>query len=224
VTEAEWLGANSAHSMLAHLGEAPDPRKLRLFACACLGRWEVFFPDPSCRAVLQLGERYAQRRASRQQLVQARNKAVELEQHVRAAWIAEPTRMPALHVLHAVVAVTAHNALTAAIETISALQQAAKVYGGGGGERGTQAELLREVFGNPFRGVAIDPAWLRWNGSTVARLSRDIAESGRFEDLPVLADALEEAGCQDEALLRHCRSGVWHAPGCWVLDVLLGEA
>src|SRR5262245_32612521 len=73
VTEAEWLGSTSAHPMLAHLAEAPDPRKLRLFACACLWRWQAFFPDPSCWALVELSERYAQRRASRQQLVGARN-------------------------------------------------------------------------------------------------------------------------------------------------------
>jgi hypothetical protein len=56
----------------------------------------------------------------------------------------------------------------------------------------------------------------------VAQVARAIYDGRRFADLPVLADALEESGCTDEAILRHCRSGGEHARGCWVLDALLG--
>jgi hypothetical protein len=88
-------------------------------------------------------------------------------------------------------------------------------------ERQVQADLLREVFGNPFRPVAIDPAWLRWNDGTVPRLARVIYDEGIFETLPVLADALEDAGCIDVALLQHCRSGATHVRGCWAVDAIL---
>jgi hypothetical protein len=57
----------------------------------------------------------------------------------------------------------------------------------------------------------------------VPRLARGLYEEGRFADLPVLADALEEAGCADERLLGHCRSGGAHVRGCWVLDLLLDK-
>jgi hypothetical protein len=224
VTEADWMGGTEPLPLLRTLGEGPDPRKLRLFACACVRRWQTLFPDPSCRAVLQLSERFAERRASRQHLAQAHNLAVEIERRVRDAWIAQPTHMPAVQVVHALLATTARSAMTAAIETVTAVGQAAVLSGRGERERTALADLVREVFGNPFRSPAFAPDWLRWNGGTVVRLARDIVASRNFADLPVLADALEEAGCADGAVLHHCRSPREHALGCWVLDALLGEA
>jgi hypothetical protein len=85
--------------------------------------------------------------------------------------------------------------------------------------------LLREFFGNPLRPApAIDPAWLSWDHGLVARLARAIYDGHRFGELPVLADALEEAGCADEALLAHLRGPGPHARGCWALDLLLGKS
>jgi hypothetical protein len=90
-------------------------------------------------------------------------------------------------------------------------------------ERHVQADLVREIFGNPFRPAAIDPGWLRWNDGTVPRLARVIYEERDFETLPVLADALEDAGCTEVALLQHCRSGAAHVRGCWAVDAILGK-
>ena len=64
---------------------------------------------------------------------------------------------------------------------------------------------------------------LRWNGGTLTGLARTIYEGRRFAELPILADALEDAGCDDDDLLAHCRGGGEHVRGCWVLDHLLGK-
>jgi hypothetical protein len=90
-------------------------------------------------------------------------------------------------------------------------------------ELSLQADLARCIFGNPFRPVAVDGAWARWNGGTVARLARAIYDGRAFDRLPMLADALEEAGCAERAILGHCRSGGPHARGCRVVDALLGK-
>src|SRR5262249_2368797 len=87
---------------------------------------------------------------------------------------------------------------------------------------GWQAELLREVFGNPYRHVPVDPLWLCQGEGCVAELARVLYEEERFEDLPILGDALEEAGCTDGALLDHCRRPDGHVRGCWALDTVLG--
>jgi len=84
------------------------------------------------------------------------------------------------------------------------------------------APLLRCVF-NPFRPVVLDPAWLAWNGGAVRKMAQAIYEKRRFADLPILADALEEAGCTDAAILAHCRGGGEHVRGCWVVDLLTGR-
>ena len=70
--------------------------------------------------------------------------------------------------------------------------------------------------------VPVDPSWPSWHGGVIARLAQGIEESRRFEDWPVLADALEEAGCSDGDVLEHLRSGSPHVHGCWILDLLLG--
>jgi hypothetical protein len=69
--------------------------------------------------------------------------------------------------------------------------------------------------------VRIDPAWLRWNGGVVRNLARAIHEERAFDRLPILADALEEAGCTDLDILAHCRELGQHGHGCWVVDRLL---
>jgi hypothetical protein len=84
-------------------------------------------------------------------------------------------------------------------------------------------ELIRDIFGAPGRTVPINPAWLAWNNGTGRRLAELIYEEKRFDHLPVLADALEEAGCGEAALLRHCREPGGHVRGCWAVDALLGK-
>jgi hypothetical protein len=78
--------------------------------------------------------------------------------------------------------------------------------------------LLRELF-NPFH-IGVDAAW---QTTTVVRLAQAIYDGATFEHLPILADALEEAGCTDAAVLRHCRGPGPHVRGCWVVDRLLGK-
>jgi hypothetical protein len=90
-------------------------------------------------------------------------------------------------------------------------------------ELSIQADLLRDIFGNPFRRVTVQPSWVQWKDGTVLHLARSIYEDRRFEDLPILADALEEAGCTDLDILGHCRSGGDHVRGCWVVDLVLGK-
>jgi hypothetical protein len=90
-------------------------------------------------------------------------------------------------------------------------------------EHRVQADLLRDIFGNPFRAVLVAPAWLSWNGETVLRLAESIYQERAFERLPILADALEDAGCTDSAILEHCRGPEPHVRGCWAIDLLLGK-
>lgn len=86
-----------------------------------------------------------------------------------------------------------------------------------------QSELLREIVENPFRSVTLDSTWL----SGEARIARQLAQAayreGTFEALPVIADALEDAGCTEAAILDHCRGPNRHVRGCWVIDLLLGK-
>jgi hypothetical protein len=90
--------------------------------------------------------------------------------------------------------------------------------------RSTQANLLRCIFANPFRPLSsADPAWLSWNNGTVVRIAQGIYEDRDFDRLPILADALEDAGCTAPDILEHCRAPGEHARGCWLVDLLLGK-
>jgi hypothetical protein len=70
--------------------------------------------------------------------------------------------------------------------------------------------------------VSVEPAWLAWGDRLIPRLARAIYDERAFDRLPYLADALEEAGCADAALLAHCRRPGEHLRGCWALDLFVG--
>jgi hypothetical protein len=86
-----------------------------------------------------------------------------------------------------------------------------------------QCTLLRCIFGNPFRSVAIDPGILTWDDRSIPKLAHGIYDDHAFDRLPILADALEEVGCADADLLNHCRQLGEHSLGCWVVDLLLAK-
>jgi len=84
-----------------------------------------------------------------------------------------------------------------------------------------QADLVRDLFGNPFRPVKFDP---RWRTSDAVALADAMYRSRDFGPMPVLADALEEAGCTNADVLAHCRGDGPHVRGCWVVDLVLGKS
>jgi hypothetical protein len=86
-----------------------------------------------------------------------------------------------------------------------------------------QVSILKDIL-NPFRSApSLAPAILTWDGGTVPKLAAAIYDERAFDRLPVLADALEDAGCTDAGILGHCRSGGGHVRGCWVVDLVLGK-
>lgn len=83
-----------------------------------------------------------------------------------------------------------------------------------------ETDILRDVFGNPLRPVIINPASIT---SNVRQLAELIYADRAFDRLPLLADALEEVGCDNADILAHCRGPGPHVRGCWVVDLLLGK-
>ncbi|HJZ56976.1 MAG TPA: hypothetical protein VKE74_18550 [Gemmataceae bacterium] len=80
--------------------------------------------------------------------------------------------------------------------------------------------VIRDIFGNPFCPVTVEPSWLT---STVVALAEGIDADRAFDRLPILADALQDAGCENADILDHCRSDGPHVRGCWVVDLMLGK-
>ena len=89
------------------------------------------------------------------------------------------------------------------------------------GERVGQTARLHDIFGNPFRPIIFSPSW---RTSTAIAIAAQMYESRNFGAMPILADALQDAGCDDEDVLSHCREPREHVRGCWVVDLLLGKS
>jgi hypothetical protein len=86
---------------------------------------------------------------------------------------------------------------------------------------GNGCTVIRDVIGNPFSPVTVEPGWLT---PTVTELARGIYEGRAFDRLPILADALQDAGCDHADVLGHCRGSGPHVRGCWVVDLVLGKS
>jgi hypothetical protein len=248
MTEADWLACTNPKLMLEFLrssGTATD-RKLRLFACACCRRIFPLLDDkPTSRKTIEFAERFADGLATQNELrgrtwgkagranhvvlcsafdaaqTSAEYGAGKVAQVVAAEDIAIATRWRAAFdeaLLRRGDRLTEALAAADAAVSDTAVWLTARETARNQESR-CQSDLLRCIVGNPFR---IAPSVLTWNDGTVVRLATSIYKDRRFADMPVLGDALEEAGCQDQVMLAHCREqGAVHVRGCWVIDLLL---
>jgi hypothetical protein len=212
MTEAEWLACIEPGPMLDYLRREVSPRKLRLLTCACCRRlWDSL--SEAARQSVEVAERFADRQASARELKAAQGPYYSAFRPDNSAnFAARPSQSFRRYVR----AVFLHARRS--VGQMASDRQAAEA-----SEVVAQVELIREVFGNPFRPVTIHPVWLGWNGGTVRKIAQGIYEERAFDRLPVLADALEEAGCTDADVLAHCRSPKPHARGCWLVDALLAK-
>ncbi|HEX4606650.1 MAG TPA: hypothetical protein VH092_00435 [Urbifossiella sp.] len=196
MTEARWLTATDPTGMLKFLKGSASDRKLRLFAVvSCRTAWSNF-PNEACRRAVLVAESFADGLADESELQTAREEALQTAELISEQNIEGCGRA------------WARVAAEAAWVPVLVPQL-----------RGS-APFLRDVFGNPFRPVAFNPAW---RTSNVLALAEGIYQERAFGRMPVLADALEDAGCVNEDILSHCRSDGPHVRGCWVVDLLLGK-
>jgi hypothetical protein len=227
VTEAEWLACAEPRALLEFVrGRLGSGRKLRLFLCACARRLWPLLKDVRGRQAVEVAERYADGLVKLKRLHRACRNA---EAAVRALAAYGPGEAPAycaVRVAH--YAAARHWDFNGIV--LGCLYYAARAYAGHlpgnpvpAAELAALAALVRELFGNPFSPTAADPAWLGWDGDTVPRLARAIYAESAFDRLPVLADALEEAGCADAEILGHLRGSGPHVRGCWAVDLLLAK-
>jgi hypothetical protein len=212
MTNSSWEHA-SLQQVLRQLRGRLSPRQARLAACALVRRLPPATRGSSGEAI-ELAERFADRKATAHELANARFGGRFQPGHAAWAVCWSPAEDPWPMLERALAWVTGFLGGSAQLADFRHATDR--------GEEKAQADLLREVAGDPSRPVVIDPAWTAWNDGTVARLARSIYEERAFEQMPILGDALEEAGCADGAVLEHCRAAGGHVRGCWVLDRVLG--
>jgi hypothetical protein len=228
MTEAKWL-TESRHSQsmvweLRSMGKVSrtkaGKRKLRLFACGCCRLvWELL-TDPRLQEAVEVAERFAEGSATKDELQAAFQSILEL---TSGGYNPDDPGVQARTAAHMALSATASTAMTCAFDMTALPVPLAGYSVGGTSSEATLCTFLRCVFGNPFRPMSVDRSWLNWNDGTIPRIAQIIYNERRFHDLPVLADALEEAGCTILDILSHCRQPGAHVRGCWVLDLVLGK-
>ncbi|WP_439631302.1 hypothetical protein [Gemmata sp.] len=230
MTEAEWLACGEPQRLVGSRRSRITDRKARLYACACCrSMWHLLTDERSRRAV-ETAERFADDQADGNELTNAAVSAREARQAALQASNAgrEPLGETFTHAAWAAW-VTAHEVL-AATDALPAFLSACSLasrrpaagLGGRAQFKSMCADIFRDIFGNPFRPVTFDPAW---RTSTAVAIARGMYESRNFDAMPILADALQDAGCEDEAVLTHCReASLAHVRGCWVADLVLGKS
>jgi hypothetical protein len=228
MTESEWLTSADPAPLLRYLRESgASERKLRLFAVACCQRiWHLLNAEAS-QHVVQVAERYADAATTGDELHLAYAAAPERASYFppsSADTANDAARATALRSASAaafIVSATVARAVVFTLRDSKASPESARE--GHVKERTAQKRILLEVFGNPFRPTVIDPLWQVWNDWTVRRIAQSIYDERAFDRMPILADALEDAGCDEADILSHCRGERLHVRGCHVLDALLGK-
>jgi hypothetical protein len=209
MTEAEWLHCTDPPPMLEFLRGKGSDRKGCLVGCALWRAEYGHLPNERVRKIVEVAEQIANGMASRKRLRKliASLKDTSAEQ-AAADWACG---------LHAAIRVAGVWTETAAIyrtDWVNRLDKRSPALCG----------LFRDIFGPLlFRPVVVDSSWLEWNNCTVVNLAQDIYIERTFDLFPLLADALEEAGCLDLDILAHCRQPGVHVRGCWVVDRLLAK-
>jgi hypothetical protein len=223
VTEAEWLASESPEALLGRCWGGASARKKRLFGCACCYRLWDRLPDPRCRTAVRVAERFADGASPADALATARHAAMS----IIGRYAHVERRNPHIddeRELYSGTAACSNVASDDPDHSRWAWKDVAETLLEAGSrwhvELAATCVLLRCVFGNPFRPATLDPAWLT---SDVLLLARGIYEEKAFDRMPILADALQDAGCDSEEVLTHCRGPGPHARGCWVVDLVLGK-
>jgi hypothetical protein len=241
MTEAEWAASTNPTPMLEFIAGRASGRKLRLIGCAfCRHIWDRL-PDPATRGAVELAESFADGLVTADVLGEvyraADSAADDPERPGGVFKIGLPLNAASL----ALPEVNAEFLSQIArcfrddgdeysyslnfdsgdvrmdefqVKAWEELKEATRLHGK------RQAGTIRCILGNPFRSVALHPPWLT---STVTGLADAIYADRAFDRLPILADALQDAGCEDADVLNHCREPAAHARGCWVVDLLLGR-
>jgi hypothetical protein len=219
MTEGEWLTCTDVLALLAEPtahGEKAK-RRLRLFSIACCRRLSRWIVNPRLLKCLEASERYADGK---------------LKDSGLDHWTAEANKSwqaaekSAKRIRNKAAVIRAHHAIayTCLTDRYEAYGSAARIILGAEKEFGKPfveemrslfPRLFRDVFPNPYRPIRFDPAW---RTATVARVAGAIYADQGWDEMPILADALEEAGCSEGKVLAHCREPGTLVRGCWVVD------
>jgi hypothetical protein len=218
MTEQQWLASDDLYIMLWFLKGKDSDRKMRLFATSCCRRVWRRLTDQRSRNAIETAERYIEGEVNDLERETSRRDA-------KAAMLAvtDLQEDPAWALRGELIALTLAERVTASLLMWLFNENAQKQNPTGeNNQKKVQADLLRDLFGPLlFRRISFKRAWRTAN---VASLAQSIYTDRAFDRLPILADALEDAGCDNADILNHCRQPGEHVRGCWVVDLVLGKS
>jgi hypothetical protein len=227
--EATWLACTDPEHLAVFCENCRNERKMRLFLCACCHRlWHILTRE-EVRQAIAIAEQYADGLVDQNHVRTAR-------QTIYKARAMAPLNSRWEKALSLAAAATRDNVCWEGVgNVLSSLLEEAKVQADVVGEslvpRCEQGKaiverenrwlcsVIRDLW-TPFGWPQIRADWLRWNDGSIPKMAQTIYDERAFDQLPILADALEDAGCTDPAILNHCRQPGTHVLGCWLLDVL----
>jgi hypothetical protein len=236
MTEADWLACENPLTALTFIAARVPDRKLRLFLCASCARlldgapphrrlFRGYYPGSfqKLERALSVVEQFAGGFVGSDALAGARRDAEDsvyvpssIDYGGESGLDYESAAVVAAAVEHPV----PEDVITASWRAIDS--QSARTHEGEGSRRPEnarwQAMIFRDVLGNPFRRIIFSSAW---QTETVLSLAQQIYASRHFDRMPILADALEDAGCTNVDVLQHCRQPGEHVRGCWAVDLIL---
>jgi hypothetical protein len=200
MTEEEWLACTDPMRMLSFLNQRLTDRKMRLFAVACCHRIWHLLTDERSRQAVETAEQYADGRAT--------------DHELQDAW----------HLAFQEVCISPGHWDNASLMAAKAARRPTVWFDTSALPSFEQATVLHDLFGPfPFRPLSVERSLLDWSAQTIPKLAQQFYEEKNWQDMPILADALEGAGCDNTDILGHCRRPGPHVRGCWVLDLILGK-
>jgi hypothetical protein len=219
MTEEEWFVVHERELRLA-IGKW-SARRQRLLAVAACRAFGKSIDYPAAHAALEAAEHFADTGKSKAALRRARQSMVALRDELfnnrpRGAPLIDGGVELALFVIQVAASENAvGGTVPQALDTLVILE-------------GISDHIARQRLYPAYREIAgpmVTPTFSRsWRTSTVLSLAQQMYESRDFGAMPILADALQDAGCDNEDILNHCRdTNATHVRGCWVIDGVLGK-
>jgi hypothetical protein len=244
MTEAEWLTSVDVPSMISAIRNQVSSRKPRLYACGCCRIIWDSLPCDASREAVEASERLADGTISLEEFEQFAMAAATAHWGGQAPEGDRFTGLGSFASDYAAASLNDSWQLWLVSDYVAQFLEGKQLESEGFGEDGLEGwadacsesgrpmgwtskdvykdprHFLRDIFGNPFRPMTLDPAW---QTSNVVSLAQAICDERAFDRMPILADALEDAGCTHRDILEHCRQPGEHVRGCWVVDLLLGK-
>jgi hypothetical protein len=218
MTEAEWLAATDHRQLIAAVERQrmASERKRTLLACACVYRIWLLFHHKQSRLVAELREQIADG-----SLAPVLKESASLDATNEPLYNPdEPPNVPEYMLWRGNIAWAIQEAARSVADFSNTLPDSPTWNTAFESECAVQWRFAHDIFGNPFRPITLNPACLT---STVVTLTTGIYEEKAFDRMPILADALQDAGCDNEDILNHCRQSGEHCRGCWCVDLILSK-